>query len=134
MAKNTYSGIIVLLMEDDVFLANIYKTKFEMEGFKIVHSDNGEKGLEEARKKKPSIILLDILMPKMDGFSVLRQLREDEKTKKIYLDSYGMTLDPEELRLGQAFFYLNQAYHRHRWNYMVEAEISINKFLNLWPK
>ena len=83
MAKNTYNDILVLLAEDDSFLANIYKTKFEMEGFKIIHAENGEKALEEAKKKKPSIVLLDILMPKMDGFSVLEELKKDKDLKDI---------------------------------------------------
>ena len=73
----------ILLVEDDVFLANIYRTKFEMEGFKISTADNGETGLVEVKKKKPDIILLDVLMPKMDGFAVLEKLRADEETRNI---------------------------------------------------
>ncbi|OGH72639.1 MAG: hypothetical protein A2921_03510 [Candidatus Magasanikbacteria bacterium RIFCSPLOWO2_01_FULL_43_20b] len=73
----------VLLVEDDAFLSNIYKTKFEMEGFKISIAENGEVGLSEVKKKKPDIILLDVLMPKMDGFAVLEKLKADEETKNI---------------------------------------------------
>lgn len=75
--------IHVLIVEDDSFLANIYKTKFEMEGFKISVSENGEAGWTDAKKKKPAIILLDILLPKMDGFAVLAKLKEDHDTKDI---------------------------------------------------
>ena len=70
MEKNQ---VTILLVEDDVFLSSIYQKKFEMEGFKIVSADNGEKALIEAKKKKPSIILLDILLPKLDGFAVLER-------------------------------------------------------------
>lgn len=73
----------VLLVEDDTFLANIYKTKFEMEGFKITVAENGELGLSEAKKKVPDVILLDILLPKMDGFTVLENLKSDPLTKNI---------------------------------------------------
>lgn len=73
----------ILLVEDDTFLANIYKTKFEMEGFKISTADNGESGYNEAKKKKPDVILLDILLPKMDGFAVLEKLKADDDTKDI---------------------------------------------------
>lgn len=73
----------VLLVEDDTFLANIYKTKFDMEGFKVSVSENGEEGLTDAKKKKPDIILLDILLPKMDGFTVLEKLKEDSSAKDI---------------------------------------------------
>jgi len=73
----------ILLVEDDVFLAGIYKKKFEVEGFDISVADNGEKGLSEAKKKLPNLILLDILLPKMDGFAVLKELKKDETTKDI---------------------------------------------------
>jgi DNA-binding response OmpR family regulator len=73
----------VLLVEDDVFLSGIYQKKFEMEGFKISAADNGEKGLADAKKKKPDIILLDVLLPKMDGFSVLKELKADPSVKNI---------------------------------------------------
>jgi DNA-binding response OmpR family regulator len=54
-----------------------------MEGYKISTSDNGEKGLADAKKKKPDIILLDVLLPKMDGFTVLKELKADAGTKGI---------------------------------------------------
>lgn len=79
----TTEKINVLLVEDDSFLANIYKTKFEMEGFKISVSENGEVALVDVKKKKPAIILLDILLPKLDGFAVLSKLKEDKDTKDI---------------------------------------------------
>jgi len=75
--------INLLLVEDDSFLANIYKTKFEMEKFNVLYAANGEEGLEMARKKNPDIILLDILLPKMDGFTVLEELKKDDKVKDI---------------------------------------------------
>ena len=73
----------ILLVEDDVFLAGIYKKKFEVEGFKITVADNGEKGLNEAKKKLPDMILLDVLLPKMDGFAVLKELKKDANTQNI---------------------------------------------------
>ena len=115
MAKNSYSDILVLLAEDDTFLANIYKTKFDMEGFKIVHADNGEKALEEARKKKPSIILLDILMPKMDGFSVLEELKKDKDLKDtpvILLTNLGQKDDVDKGLAMGANDYLIKAHFK----------------------
>lgn len=76
-------NINVLIVEDDSFLANIYKTKFEMEGFKVNIAEDGEAGLNEAKKKKPDIVLLDILLPKMDGFTVLEHLKADAEVKDI---------------------------------------------------
>ncbi|MBP9761133.1 MAG: response regulator [Candidatus Magasanikbacteria bacterium] len=98
--------IHVLLVEDDAFLANIYKTKFEMEGFKVRVAENGELGLKEAKKKVPDIILLDILLPKMDGFTVLEHLKEDDELKNtpvILLTNLGQKDDVEKgLALGAA--------------------------------
>ena len=73
----------VLIVEDDVFLAEIYQKKFEMEGFKVSMASNGEKGLADMKKKKPDIVLLDILLPKLDGFAVLEAAKEDSTIKNI---------------------------------------------------
>jgi DNA-binding response OmpR family regulator len=75
--------IQLLLVEDDTFLSNIYKTKFEMEGFEVITAMDGETGLALAKSKKPAIILLDILLPKMDGFTVLKELKNDNAVKNI---------------------------------------------------
>ena len=100
----------VLLVEDDSFLANIYKTKFEMEKFKVIAAENGEIGLETARKKNPDIILLDILMPKMDGFAVLEELKKDETTKSIpviLLTNLGQKDDVERgLEMGAVDYFI----------------------------
>ncbi len=105
--------IHVLLVEDDTFLANIYKTKLEMEKFKVTTAENGEEGLEAAQKKKPDIILLDILMPKMDGFAVLEELKKDTETQKIpviLLTNLGQKDDVERgLEMG-AVDYLIKAH------------------------
>lgn len=105
----------VLLVEDDVFLSGIYQKKFEMEGFKISASDNGEKGLADAKKKKPDIILLDILLPKMDGFSVLKELKEDASTKNIpviLLTNLGQKDDVEKGLEAGAVDYLIKAHFK----------------------
>ena len=73
----------ILIVEDDVFLSGIYQKKFEVEGFKVTMAGDGEKGYSEAKKKKPDLILLDILLPKLDGFAVLEKLKADVVTKDI---------------------------------------------------
>lgn len=77
------NSVHVLLIEDDSFLANIYKTKFEMEGFKVSVSEDGESGIEDAKRKHPDLVLLDVLLPKLDGFTVLKKLKEDAALKDI---------------------------------------------------
>lgn len=73
----------ILLVEDDSFLVEMYTTKFELEGFDIITAEDGARGLDLAQKEQPDIILLDILMPKMDGFEVLDELKKNPKTTKI---------------------------------------------------
>ncbi len=81
MAKD--KKIKILLIEDDSFLVEMYTTKFELEGFEVVSAEDGKKGLEMVKKENPDIILLDILMPKMDGFAVLDALKKDEELADI---------------------------------------------------
>lgn len=113
MAKE--KQVHVLIVEDDTFLANIYKTKFEMEGFKVSLAENGELGLSEVKKKKPDIVLLDILLPKMDGFAVLQEIKADADIKKIpviLLTNLGQKDDVEKgLDLG-AIDYLIKAHFK----------------------
>lgn len=105
----------VLLVEDDVFLAGIYQKKFEMEGYKIFVADNGEKGLADAKKRKPDIILLDILLPKLDGFAVLDKLKQDPTTKDIpviLLTNLGQKDDVEKGLEAGAADYLIKAHFK----------------------
>lgn len=82
MFKNN-NKIKILLIEDDPFLLSMYTTKFELEGFKVVSVNDGEKGLKMASSEMPDIILLDILMPKMNGFEVMEKLKADEQMSRI---------------------------------------------------
>lgn len=73
----------ILLVEDDTFLAGMYVSKLNLENFDVKLAENGEDGLNLAKKELPDLILLDILLPRMDGFEVLKALKADSKTAKI---------------------------------------------------
>lgn len=96
----------ILIVEDDTFLAGIYANKFEKEGFEICLGTDGEMGLKTAQKEKPDIVLLDILLPKLDGFEVLEKLKADAATKSIpviLLTNLGQKEDVDKgLKLGAA--------------------------------
>lgn len=77
------SKIKIVLVEDDTFLAGMYVTKLNLEGFETHLAADGEKGLKLAKQEKPAIILLDVVLPKMSGFDVLKDLKQDPQTKKI---------------------------------------------------
>lgn len=73
----------ILLIEDDKMLLEMYTAKFTREGFEIATAENGSDGLKTARDMKPDMILLDIIMPKLDGFATLKEIRKDENIKNV---------------------------------------------------
>lgn len=96
----------ILLVEDDSFLSNIYQTKFTKEGYQVSVAGDGEEALKVVKIKKPDIILLDVLLPKLDGFAVLEKLKKDTETKDIpviLLTNLGQRDDVDRgLQLGAA--------------------------------
>lgn len=73
----------VLIVEDDATIAGMYQKKFELEGFGVTVAPDGEAGVAAAKANPPAVILLDIIMPKMDGFATLQALKEDAATKAV---------------------------------------------------
>lgn len=73
----------ILLVEDDATLAEMYLKKFDVAGFDVLSAHDGEKGLAMALEEKPDIILLDLLMPIMDGMTTMKKLREDAWGKNV---------------------------------------------------
>lgn len=73
----------VFLVEDDLFLSDMYRTKFELAGFEMPHAEDGENAVRLIKEAKPDIVLLDIVLPKMSGFDVLKKLKGDADTKDI---------------------------------------------------
>ncbi len=78
---NTQSKSI-LIVEDDNSLHKVLHNRFEQEGFTVYDASNGQEALEFALKNHPDLILLDVIMPKMDGMSMIKKLREDGWGKK----------------------------------------------------
>ena len=83
----------VLIVEDDNNIAQLLHLYLEKEGFETQVAKDGGKGVELFRSFQPDLVLLDIMMPVMDGFAVLRKIRETEKTPVIMLTAKGETED-----------------------------------------
>lgn len=100
----------ILLIEDDPMLSSMYKTKLESDGFIIVVADNGVDGIKAAKEEKPDLIMLDVIMPQLDGFSVLEELKKDKATKSIpvvMLTNLGTDEDKEKgKRLGAIDYFV----------------------------
>ncbi|MDD4290068.1 MAG: response regulator [Patescibacteria group bacterium] len=77
------SKIKILIAEDDSFLAQMYSEKLETEGFKVILATNGVEAIDKMKLEKPDLILLDLLMPKKDGFEVLREKTTDKDIRNI---------------------------------------------------
>lgn len=73
----------VLLVEDDEILHSMYKKKFEYEGFAVVSAFDGSDGVKKAETDKPDVILMDIIMPKMDGFVAVKKIKKNPATNNI---------------------------------------------------
>lgn len=102
----------ILLIEDEEMLANMYEVKFKNEGYDLIKAADGAVGLEMAKSMNPNFILLDIIMPKMDGFSVLKSLKEDAATKDIpvmLLTNLGQDEDVQKGKQLGAVGYLVKA-------------------------
>jgi len=78
----------ILVIEDEKYLSEMYKMKFEQEGYQVVVAHNGEDGITLAKKEQPDLVLLDLVLPKMDGYQVLTKRRAEKsgiKNTKVYI-------------------------------------------------
>lgn len=71
----------VLIIEDDKILADMYTVKLKKEGYDVIETQSGLEGLNLAREEHPDAILLDVILPQMDGFSILADLKKDASFK-----------------------------------------------------
>src|SRR3990172_2009172 len=114
MVKNTEDKIRVLLIEDEEEVAELYKIKLTLDGYEVLVATSGQEGLDRALKENPELIFLDIKMPEMDGFEVLKRLRKSSKTEGtpvIILSNFdeedliekGLTLGASEYLIKSQF-------------------------------
>lgn len=73
----------ILLVDDDPLLVRMYQKKLENDGYDVSTADDGDVALEQVKKSRPDLILLDIMMPKVTGYEVLEQLKAEKSTKNI---------------------------------------------------
>jgi len=73
----------ILIVDDEPDLAETVRFSLELEGYSVLVATNGEEGLNVARQEKPDLILLDLMLPKLDGYKVCRLLKFDERYKSI---------------------------------------------------
>lgn len=90
----------VLLIEDDPLLIDIYSTKLKESGFEVEVAEDGEKGLKILEQSIPDLVLLDIVLPKQNGWEVLSAIRSNEKLKGLKVVLLSNLGQKEEIEKG----------------------------------
>jgi DNA-binding response OmpR family regulator len=73
----------VLVIDDEEYIQHILHFSFGAEGYEVLTASDGEEGVNKARSEKPDVIVMDIMMPKMDGYEACKKLKADPQTKDI---------------------------------------------------
>jgi len=104
----------LLIVEDDLVLQSTLHDFLVAENFEVLLADDGESGIEKAFSEKPDLILLDIVLPKKNGYEVLRAVKENEETNRIpiiLLTNLGSLADVEKaLELGATTYLVKADY------------------------
>ena len=104
----------ILLVEDDPFLVDIYKTKFKEEGFEIEVAQEGKQALVKIEEQNPDVLLLDLVLPHLDGFELLKEIRNNKKMKDLKVIILSNLSQKGEVEKGLALGatkYLIKAHH-----------------------
>jgi len=108
----------ILMIEDDRFLRKIYRDKLTRAGFDFIEATNGEEGLNKVISESPDLVLLDLILPRKNGFDVLIEMKRNKNTKNIpviILSNLGQESDIKRgLGLGAQ-------------NYLVKTDISLSE-------
>ena len=90
----------ILIVEDDPFLSEMYSTKLIQEKFDVDFATDGKEAIKKAKEVKPDLILLDIVLPKMDGFEVLQEIKKDPELRNIQIIALTNLGQKEEVEKG----------------------------------
>lgn len=119
----------VLLIEDEPLTIKIYRTHLQSEGQEVLIADNGEEGLKLAVGEQPDLIVLDIMMPKIDGFSLLKEIKSNPKTQKIPIIIYSNLSSQEDI---------SKAKELGATDYLIKAKVTptqvVNKIKEFLPR
>ena len=89
----------ILIVDDEADMRVMFSTRLEISNFEVIEAEDGEEGLEKAKKEKPDLIVLDLMLPKITGFEVCRMLKFDDNYKDIpiiVLSALGQQSDREK--------------------------------------
>jgi two-component system response regulator MprA len=110
----------ILMVEDDASIHNVLHDKFTLEGFHVVDAKDGEEGLAVALREHPDIILLDIVLPKMDGLTMMKKLREANEWGKNVPIILLTNLNADDDKINQAITENEPAYYLVKSNWKLD--------------
>ena len=73
----------ILIVDDEADLVSVLRIGLEIEGFEVIAASDGEEGLRKAREERPELVVLDLMLPKLDGYRVCRALKFDERYRNL---------------------------------------------------
>ena len=91
----------ILIVDDEVQLVEMVKMRLEAAGYEIISAYDGQEGFDKAKKDKPDLIILDLMLPKMDGYKVCGLLKNDARYSKIPIIMFTARVQEEDVRLGK---------------------------------
>ena len=112
---------MILMIEDNVFLRKLYRDKLDRAGFGFIEATNGIEGINKIMVEKPNLIMLDLLLPRKNGFDVLAEIKQNKDTKNIpviVLSNLAQEVDVKEaMKLGAA-------------EYLIKSEVRLSEVLD----
>jgi len=87
----------ILIVEDERIMANLLKKKISQAGYKVSVVYDGEEGLKKIKEEKPDLILLDLIMPKISGFTIMEEMKKDQELSSIPIIVVSNSGQPVEL-------------------------------------
>ena len=96
MAKNK-----ILVVDDEADLVETLKFRLEISGYDVSTALDGQEGLKKARTENPDLVILDLMLPKLDGYRVCRMLKFDEKYKDIPIILFSARVQESDIKMGE---------------------------------
>jgi DNA-binding response OmpR family regulator len=111
----------ILLTEDELFLSSLLQMKLEQEGFQVQRAKDGEEAMQMLETFIPDLMLLDLILPKKNGFEVLESLRQDPRFQKIPVIIISMLGQDTDIARGKSLGVID---------YIVKARLSVDELVN----
>jgi len=111
----------ILMIEDDHFLRKIYRDKLTRAGFEFSEATNGEEGLNKTISELPDLVLLDLMLPRKNGFDVLVDIRRNKKTKDIPVIILSNLGQESDIKKGLSFGVVD---------YLIKTDVSLSEVVD----